>query len=134
LHLLALKVVKFWQVPGFSALTTNPSVKSLRWIIVIVGYAAYLPIVVLSLLSIVFYERVGRIREIGIYLVWIALTFASYIWFPAVTRFRFAGGVDNLMILLSAACVATTVFGSPIGRAVPSARAEYVTSCPVVAS
>jgi 4-amino-4-deoxy-L-arabinose transferase-like glycosyltransferase len=134
LRLVAFKIVKFWQIPGLSAAVTTPSIKSLRWVIVFVGYAAYLPIVVLSLLSIVFYVRAGRINEIGIPVGWIALTFSSYIWFPAVTRFRFAGGVDNLMILLSAALVANAVYNLPIGLAAPVTRPDTAKLCRVVAS
>jgi 4-amino-4-deoxy-L-arabinose transferase-like glycosyltransferase len=114
LQLLALKTVKFWEIPGTTAIAVDRVAKSLRWVILLMGCVNYLPIALLSLLSVIFYVRSGQTNEIALYLAWIALTFVSYVWFPAVTRFRFAGGLDNLMIVMSAAFLGAAVFSQGV--------------------
>jgi len=111
LRLLAFKTVQFWQIPGVTALSTERSVASLRRVILMVGFSTYVPLVILSVLSVLSHIRARRIDDIAVYLGWILLTFLSYIWFPAVNRFRFAGGLDNLMIILSAIYVSNKIIG-----------------------
>ncbi|MFZ0758601.1 MAG: glycosyltransferase family 39 protein [Candidatus Sulfotelmatobacter sp.] len=116
LRLLAFKTIQFWEIPGMTARATDPSVKSLRSVIILVGCFTYVPIALLAGLSVIYHIQTRQVNRIGIYLAWIVLTFISYVWFPAVTRFRFAGGLDNLMIVLSAAYLGATVFYQQTAR------------------
>jgi 4-amino-4-deoxy-L-arabinose transferase-like glycosyltransferase len=99
-RLLAFKTVQFWQIPGITSTATHASVKPFHWVILLVGFLSYVPLVILGLVSTTYMVLKRQIREIRIYLIWMFITYVSYVWFPAVNRFRFAGAIDNLMIIL----------------------------------
>jgi hypothetical protein len=98
--LFVFKTMQFWQIPGITSTATYASVKPLHWAILLVGFLSYVPLMICGVIGTAFLMWKSRVREISIYLFWILVTYASYIWFPAVNRFRFAGAIDNLMIIL----------------------------------
>ena len=49
---------------------------------------------------------VAVVAVMGLYLAWIALAFVISVWFTCLLRYRFATGVDNLMIVIGAVYLA----------------------------
>jgi len=104
---VAYKAVKFWQVPGFTALATEPEQRPLKWVIIGAGLLSYLPIALLSLWAVVWSWRHQQLGQFGLYLAFAAATFATNVWFPAMVRYRFSGAVDEVMIVIAAVFVVT---------------------------
>jgi hypothetical protein len=98
-HLFVFKTMQLWRIPGITSTATHASVKPLHWAILLVGFLSYVPLMICGVIDTAFLMWKSRVREISIYLFWILVIYASYIWFPAVNRFRFAGAIDNLMII-----------------------------------
>lgn len=112
LRLLAYKTMAFWQIPGLGATRTSAEVRRWSWLVILVGSVSYIPLLFLRVWAVaskVTKRRSGEIWLYVLYVSWIAITYASSIWFPAVTRYRFAGAVDELMIILAAAFIAERI-------------------------
>ncbi|MFA6560609.1 MAG: hypothetical protein WCV00_01715 [Verrucomicrobiia bacterium] len=97
LRVMLCKSIEFWQMPGAIALATKPPPPHAQ-LTRVVGWLTWTPLCLLTVLGLL------RLRwtTTGIYLAWIGLAFVTNVWFTAFLRYRFASGVDNLMIVIAA--------------------------------
>jgi 4-amino-4-deoxy-L-arabinose transferase-like glycosyltransferase len=101
LRLLAYKTVRFWMPPGFTSVTTDNWSRSAQWLILLVGFCSYTPIALLAAGALLRVRRWADWNRIAIYVGWIALAFATNVWFTSILRYRFAEGVDAMLIVLA---------------------------------
>lgn len=106
LRLLAYKAVRFWAPPGFFKVSTESTIRQVRVAVVLVGLVCYVPVLLLSIWAVLRVREWRQWRRIWIWVAWITVTFASNVWFTSILRYRFAGAVDALMILLASIVVA----------------------------
>ncbi len=105
--LMIYRTIKFWQIPGLSSIRTEPEHVSHAWLVILVGCLSYVPLAAITIWAIVWMLRHRQIGEIAVYLLWILVGFGTNIWFSStITRYRFAAGVDELMMVIAAVFMA----------------------------
>ena len=102
-RLMVYRTVKFWQIPGLSTVRTTPDKRNHFKPVIIVGCLSYVPLAVVTLVGVAVLGRKRKLDLIGIYLIWIVVAFVTNVPFSStITRYRFASGIDDLMILIAA--------------------------------
>ena len=102
------RTMRFWQIPGLSSIRTEPEHVTHPWLVILVGCLSYVPLAAITVWAILWMLRHRRFGEIAIYLLWILVGFGTNIWFSStITRYRFAAGIDELMMVISAVFMAT---------------------------
>jgi len=100
--------VKFWQIPGLTSMRRGRQYVDRRWVVILVGCLSYVPLAVVTVWAILQMLRHRRFENIAVYVLWIVIAFGSNVWFSStITRYRFAAGIDELMMVISAVFMAT---------------------------
>lgn len=93
------KVKTYWGIPGMRGTTAvQSSSHSLRWIALLMGWTAWVPLLLLFVLAVADFLR-HKATGIGLYLWWTALMFVTTIPFGGVARYRLGGPIDIMMII-----------------------------------
>ena len=102
-RLMIYRTVKFWQIPGLSSIRTERQRITRPWAVILVGFLSYVPLAVITVWAVFWMLRHRQFGDIAVYVLWIVIAFGSNIWFSStITRYRFATGIDELMIVISA--------------------------------
>ncbi len=110
------KTIAFWQIPGWTHAKARGDGRGQWGMILLTGVLSYVPLLVFSVIAIAVLVRRHAFLSISPYVGIIVITFVTQIWFASVTRYRFIGGVDDLLIVIVATHWAMTYHRLDIAR------------------
>jgi hypothetical protein len=116
------KTVQFWQMPGATTLKTTPEAQRYRLEVLMLGWLFWVPLLVLCTAAIVLLVYRGRFHQVRLYSALILMAYVTHIWGASVTRYRYASGVDALMMIITALGFACLFNGEQLGWTSLAAR------------